>query len=96
MLGINLWPSIEEEPGTILKTIPNLSVAKFFTKDTDEDNKVYGNVAVYLNCIAILYLLVHSVYIRRRLYRKDTKLDNLEITPSDFALRGSRLPIDIT
>ena len=55
-----------------------------------------GRVAIYLNCAAIIYLLIHSIFLRRSLVKLNLDLDKGQITASDFAILGRNLPKNIT
>jgi hypothetical protein len=47
---------------------------------------------MYLNCVAIVYFLLHSIYLRIALVKLNIKIDQGAITASDFAVLGRGLP----
>jgi hypothetical protein len=55
-----------------------------------------ADVIIYLNAAAILYLLIHSIILRRMLITFNQQLDEDVISPSDFTLIGRNLPLNLT
>ena len=51
---------------------------------------------MYLNCAAIVYLLFHSIYLRRVLLRMKDEIDEEEVTASDFTVLAKGLPKNLT
>lgn len=50
----------------------------------------------YLNCAGIIYLLLHSIYIRRFLAKEAATLDENNFTPADYAVIARDLPKNMT
>jgi hypothetical protein len=51
---------------------------------------------MYLNMVGIIYLLIHTIFMRRTLVKMALDLDHKEVTPSDFALLVRNIPADMT
>jgi hypothetical protein len=61
-------------------------------RNPDDPQTLLGDIVMYLNCVAIVYLLCHSIYLRRRLVRLNIAIDQGAITASDFAVLARNLP----
>lgn len=70
----------------------------FFMRNflSEENTIIYADIIVYLNAIAIIYLLIHSIYLRRMLITYNIQLDDDAISPSDFTVVGRNLPLNLT
>ncbi|CDW71822.1 phage head-tail family partial [Stylonychia lemnae] len=63
----------------------------------DDDNLILlADIILYLNAVGIIYLLIHSIYLRRMLIKLNQELDEDQISPSDFTLIARHLPQNIT
>jgi hypothetical protein len=49
----------------------------------------------YLCIAGIIYILIHSIYLRRMLLRMGMELDEDHISPSDFAIIARHLPLNL-
>jgi len=79
--------------------ISKLSVGNVFIMQEvlkDDNVVMYADIIVYLNAVAIIYLLGHSIYLRRMLIKYNMQLDADATTPSDFTLIARNLPLDLT
>ena len=54
-------------------SIGNVFILKEFF--ADENMTVFADVIVYLNAAGIVYLLIHSIYLRRMLIKLNQELD---------------------
>jgi hypothetical protein len=61
-----------------------------------ESNLFRADVVVFLNIIGVIYMLIHSIYLRRVLVGMSIELDRKEISPSDFAILVRNLPKDVS
>lgn len=62
-----------------------------------KDNaQIIIDVVVYFNMAGIVYLLVHSIILRRALVAMNVHIDNNEVSPSDFALLVRNIPLTTT
>jgi hypothetical protein len=70
-----------------------------FTKlwSTDKASNLFrADIIVYLNIIGVVYMLIHSIFLRRTLVRMSIELDKKTVTPSDFAVVVRNIPNTIT
>ena len=64
---------------------------------TSEDNsKMLGDLLMYFNMGGVIYLLIHSIKIRKDLVQMGQRLDNKQLSPSDFALVVRNIPFNTT
>lgn len=64
---------------------------------TSNDNiEKYAEAIVYLNAIAIAYLLIHSIWLRKMLIQFNLDLDSDVVSPSDFTIVAKHLPKNLT
>jgi len=54
------------------------------------------DVVVYFNMAGIVYLLIHSIILRRSLVAMNLYIDRNEVSPSDFALLVRNIPLTTT
>lgn len=98
LTGVQLWKA----DGYDLSTIPYIDKVSigniFIIKDLidDDDLILYADIVVYLNTAGIVYLLLHSIYLRRMLINMNIELDEDEVSPNDFALIARNLPTNIS
>jgi hypothetical protein len=59
-------------------------------------NLFRADLIVYFNIVGVVYLLSHSLYLRKLLVGMSQELDKNEISPSDFAVVVRNIPKDIT
>lgn len=59
-------------------------------------NLFRGDIVVYLNIIGVIYVLLHSIYLRKMLVGMGIELDKKDVSPSDFGIIVRNLPMDIT
>jgi hypothetical protein len=59
-------------------------------------NLFRADVVVFLNILGVVYMLLHSIYLRRLLVGMSIELDKKEISPSDFAILVRNLPEDVS
>ena len=63
----------------------------------EDDNLVkLADAILYLNAAGILYLLIHSIYVRRMLVAYNQELDEDAVSPSDFTIIARHLPKNLT
>jgi hypothetical protein len=73
----------------------NATYLKYFSTDP-KSNLFRADLIVYLNIVGVVYVLFHSIYLRRLLVSMSIELDQGEISPSDFAILVRNLPKDVT
>ena len=73
----------------------NATYKKLWSTDK-RSNLFRADIVVYLNIIGVLYMLFHSVYLRRLLVGMSIELDRKEISPSDYAILIRNLPKDVS
>ena len=81
--------------GTLFRNPFNATYLKYFSANPDS-NLFRADLVVYLNIIGILYMLIHSIILRRNLVIMSIELDRKEISPSDFAILVRNLPKDVS
>lgn len=64
-------------------------------KDNPDQIKL-ADAIIYLNAAGIIYIFLHSIYLRRMLVSFNEELDKDVISPSDFTLVGRNLPKNLT
>jgi hypothetical protein len=79
--------------GTIFKA--KLEKAQEFAFDV-QNTAVMADTLMYLNMLGIIYLLIHTIFMRKKLVQMANTLDHKETTPSDFALLVRNIPKDMT
>jgi hypothetical protein len=94
MIGLKIWKT--GDINGITKTIPKISTVNFYLADSEWGQFVYGDVVMYLNCVAIVYLIIHSIYMRRMLLKLKCDIDEEEVTASDFVVLARGLPKNLT
>lgn len=73
----------------------NATFKRLFSADTSS-NLFRADVIVFFNIIGMVYMLFHSIYLRRLLVGTSIELDKKEISPNDFAILVRGLPLDCT
>lgn len=73
----------------------NATFNKLFSVDKNS-NLFRADLIVYLNILGVVYMLLHSIYLRKFLVQTSILLDKDEISPSDFAIMVRGLPADCT
>ena len=73
----------------------NATFKRLFSMDRNS-NLFRADLIVYLNILGMVYMLFHSIYLRKMLVQASIDLDRTEISPSDFAILVRGLPLDIT
>lgn len=81
--------------GTMFRNPYNATFNKLFSVDKNS-NLFRADVIVYINILGVVYLLLHSIYLRKFLVQTSIILDRDEISPSDFAILVRGLPADCT
>lgn len=78
-------------------SVPLFSMGNFYNFGfiANEYNK-YPNTCMYLNCVVIIYLLIHSIYLRRMIVKMNLDLDKGAVTASDFTIIARNLPTTIS
>lgn len=61
-----------------------------------DNTEIMIDVVVYFNMAGILYLLLHSIFLRRSLVRMHCELDRKEVSPSDYAVLVRGIPREMT
>lgn len=61
-----------------------------------KSNLFRADIIVYLNILGVVYMLLHSIYLRRMLVGMGLEIDRKEISPSDFAVVVRNIPIGTT
>ena len=85
---------VKEYPFISKISIGNIFIAKVLN-DVENFQK-YADIVIYLNAVGIVYLLIHSIYLRHMLLTMSIDLDEDQITPSDYAILVKNLPTNIT
>jgi hypothetical protein len=62
----------------------------------DENYIAYSDAIVYLNAVGIVYLLIHSIWLRKYLISFNRELDEDVVSPSDFTIIARQLPRNLT
>lgn len=77
--------------------ITKISVGFLFGNDylVSENLIVFVEVIVYLNAAAIIYMVFHSIYLRRMLISFNKNLDSDLISPSDYTCIVKGLPMNL-
>ena len=57
-----------------------------------KSNLTRADIVVFLQILGVVYMLAHSVYLRRLLVGLSLELDKKEISPSDFAVVVRNIP----
>jgi hypothetical protein len=73
----------------------NATYKLFYSPDRNS-NLFRADVVVYLNIIGVLYMLFHSITLRKLLVGMSIDLDRKEISPSDYAILVRNLPKDVS
>jgi hypothetical protein len=81
--------------GTLFRNPFNATYKRLWSTDKNS-NLFRADIVVYLNIIGVLYMLFHSVYLRRLLVGMSIELDRKEISPSDYAILIRNLPKDVS
>jgi len=78
--------------------VTKISVGYVFLSDylVTENLTLYAEIIVYLNAAAIVYMVFHSIYLRRMLVAYNKELDSDLISPSDFTCIVKGLPLKLT
>ena len=58
-----------------------------------ENAEIIIDVVVYFNMLGIVYLLLHSIILRRSLVSLHLQIDRKEVSPSDYALLVRNIPL---
>jgi len=77
--------------GTVFRNPYNATFLINYSKDT-KSNLFRGDIITYLNIVGVLYVLIHSIILRRILVRMSIELDKKEVSPSDFAIVVRNIP----
>jgi len=83
--------------------VQRLSAGMVFTNPNNEtitsmwskDSKSYlfrADVMAYLNILGIIYVLIHSICLRKMLNNMTTELDNADISPKDYGILVKKIP----
>lgn len=81
--------------GTMFRNPFNATYLKYFSANPDS-NLFRADVIVYLNILGVVYMLIHSIFLRRQLVIMSINLDRSEISPSDYAILVRNLPKDVS
>ena len=81
--------------GTMFRNPFNATYKLFYSPDRNS-NLFRADVVVYLNIIGVLYMLFHSITLRKLLVGMSIDLDRKEISPSDYAILVRNLPKDVS
>ena len=60
------------------------------------NSEFLADLLMYFNMGGVVYLLIHSIIIRRDLVQMAQRLDNKELSPSDYALVVRNIPKNVT
>ena len=81
--------------GTMFRNPYNATFNKLFSTDKNS-NLFRADIIVYINILGVVYMLLHSIYLRKFLVGMSFQLDKDEVSPSDFGLIVRGLPADCT
>ena len=59
-------------------------------------NLFRADLIVYLNILGVVYMLFHSIFLRRLLVGLSLEIDKKETSPSDFAIVVRNIPKNVT
>jgi len=63
----------------------------------DKNSNLFrADLIVYLNILGMVYMLFHSIYLRKLLVGASIFLDKSVVSPSDYAILVRNLPLDMT
>lgn len=77
----------------------NPNMTDYDTEMWSKDKTSYlykADIYVYFNILGVIYVLLHSLYLRRMLVQTTAELDKIEISPSDFGLIVRNIPPSVT
>ena len=81
--------------GTVFRNPYNATPNILWTTNK-ASNLFRSDIVVYLNIIGVIYVLLHSIYLRRMLVGMSIELDKKDVSPSDYGIVVRNLPKDIT
>lgn len=81
--------------GSVFRNPYNATLNILWSKD-NKSNLFRSDLIVYLNIIGVLYVLFHSIYLRKLLVGMSFDLDKKEISPSDFGVVVRYEPKNLT
>ena len=55
-----------------------------------------GDILIGFNMLGIVYVIFHSIYLRRMLVRLEIKLDEKKVSPSDYSVIVRNIPLTKT
>lgn len=59
-------------------------------------NLFRADLIVYLNILGVVYMLFHSIFLRRLLVKLSLEIDKKETSPSDFAIVVRNIPKNVS
>lgn len=77
--------------GTMFRNPYNATFNVLWSSDT-KSNLTRADVIVFLQILGVVYMLAHSIYLRKLLVGLSLELDKKEISPSDFAVVVRNIP----
>lgn len=77
--------------GTVFRNPYNATYKILFSMDKSS-NLFRADLIVYLNILGVVYMLFHSIFLRRLLVGLSHEIDKKEISPSDFAIVVRNIP----
>jgi hypothetical protein len=77
--------------GTMFRNPYNATYQVLWSSNT-KSNLTRADIVVFLQILGVVYMLAHSVYLRRLLVGLSLELDKKEISPSDFAVVVRNIP----
>ena len=60
------------------------------------DSKFLGDLLIYFNIAGIVYLVLHSIYLRKMLMTLNHELDANKETPSDYGVLIRNVPLGMS
>lgn len=73
----------------------NLTYTSMYTTDTTS-NLFRADIMAYLNILGAIYVLIHSIFLRRMLVSMSGELDKAEVSPQDYGLVVRDIPKETT
>lgn len=77
--------------GSVFYNPYNATVNILYSKDS-KSNLFRSDLIVYLNIVGVVYMLIHSIFLRRMLVKMGIDVDKKEVSPSDYAILVRGLP----
>lgn len=68
---------------------------QLYSTDTNS-NLFRADIMTYLNMLGAIYVLIHSIFLRRMLVNMSGELDKAEVSPQDYGVIVRNIPLNTT